>query len=88
MRSFGSSDATDRLCELLSLAENGEQVLITKHGRPIAPAAWGSFENAERLRERSFRNRTPQQRLDWLVEALKLAYASGALEPRRPDDPP
>ncbi|HQW07890.1 MAG TPA: hypothetical protein PK681_09175 [Steroidobacteraceae bacterium] len=47
------------------------------------PSAWGSWEDAEALRRWSFRRRTPEQRLAWLVAALDLAYASGALRPRR-----
>jgi len=49
------------------------------------PEAWGSFEDAEALRRWSFLQRTPEQRLAWLVSALELAYQSGALKPRRPD---
>ncbi len=41
---------------------------------------FGSWEDAETLRKWSFLQRTPQQRLDWLVEALTIAYQSGALE--------
>ncbi len=51
------------------------------------PVAWGSWEDAEALRKWSFMRRTPEQRLDWLVAALNLAYASGALKPRRPEIP-
>jgi hypothetical protein len=47
------------------------------------PSAWGSWEDAEALRRWSFRRRTPEQRLAWLVSALELAYASGAFSPRR-----
>ena len=50
------------------------------------PIAWGSYEDAEALRRWSFRRRTPEQRLAWLVAVLDLAYQSGALTPRRPDD--
>jgi len=42
------------------------------------PGSMGSFESAERLRRWSFRQRSPQQRLDWLIGALEIAYASGA----------
>lgn len=48
------------------------------------PEGWGSFEDAEALRRWSFLQRTPEQRLAWLVAALELAHRSGALEPRRP----
>ncbi len=43
------------------------------------PVGWGSWEDAERLREWSFLERTPEQRLAWLTEALEIAYLSGAL---------
>lgn len=50
------------------------------------PIAWGSYEDAEALRRWSFRRRTPEQRLAWLVAALELAYQTGALVPKRPAD--
>jgi hypothetical protein len=52
-----------------------------------APQGWGSFEDASALRQWSFLRRTPEQRLDWLIEMLEIAYASGALKPRSPDGP-
>lgn len=51
------------------------------------PSEWGSWEDAERWRKRDFRNRTPAKRLDWLIAALELAYRSGAVKVRGPDDP-
>jgi hypothetical protein len=51
------------------------------------PRGWGTFEEAEALRRWSFERRTPEQRLAWLTAALELAYQSGALKPRRPDEP-
>jgi len=47
------------------------------------PHAWGTWQDAEALRRWSFRRRTPAQRLAWLIETLEIAYARGALEPRR-----
>ena len=41
---------------------------------------FGSWQDAEELRKWSFLRRTPQQRLDWLVQALSIAYQSGALK--------
>jgi hypothetical protein len=41
---------------------------------------FGSWQDAEELRKWSFLKRTPQQRLDWLVQALSIAYQSGALK--------
>lgn len=49
------------------------------------PDGWGTFEEAEALRRWAFRQRTPAQRLDWLVEMLEIAYRTGALKPRTPD---
>jgi prevent-host-death family protein len=34
--SVGAYDAKTRLSELLDRVENGEQIVITRHGRPIA----------------------------------------------------
>ena len=53
------------------------------HDQP--PEAWGTFEDAEALRRWSFMRRTPEQRLQWLVSALTIAYESGALQPRTPE---
>jgi len=36
MRSIGAFEAKNRLSELLVAVENGEEVTITKHGRPVA----------------------------------------------------
>lgn len=44
------------------------------------PPGFGSWQDAEDLRKWSFLQRTPQQRLDWLVQALTIAYQRGALK--------
>jgi len=44
----------------------------------------GTYADAERLRKWSFMQRTPQQRLDWLIEVLQIAYQRGAIRPRQP----
>jgi len=36
MRTIGAFEAKNRLSELLLAVENGEEVTITKHGRPVA----------------------------------------------------
>jgi prevent-host-death family protein len=36
MRTIGAFEAKNRLSELLLAAENGEEVMITRHGRPVA----------------------------------------------------
>lgn len=44
-----------------------------------------TFEGLERIRAADLVRTTPQQRLAWLDEALKFAYASGALARARED---
>jgi hypothetical protein len=51
----------------------------------LEPTAWGTWDDAAALRRWSFARRTPAQRLAWLQSALSLAYASGAIRPRRPE---
>lgn len=46
------------------------------------PAGSGSYSDAESLRRWAFLKRTPAERLAWLIEALEIAYRSGALKPR------
>ena len=36
VKRIGAFEAKNRLSELLDAAENGEEVVITKHGRPVA----------------------------------------------------
>ena len=36
MKTIGAFEAKNRLSELLEAAENGEEIMITKHGRPVA----------------------------------------------------
>lgn len=36
MKKIGAFEAKNRLSELLIAAENGEEIMITKHGRPVA----------------------------------------------------
>ena len=35
-RTIGAFEAKNRLSELLQLVENGEEVTITRHGKPVA----------------------------------------------------
>jgi len=60
---------------------------MTEFDPDSTPEAWGTYEDAERLRRWAFLQKTPEQRLAWLVEMLKIAYATGAIKPRRPDAP-
>lgn len=36
MRTIGAFEAKNRLSELLQAVENGEEIMITKHGKPVA----------------------------------------------------
>ena len=36
MHTIGAFEAKNRLSELLDAAENGAEIMITKHGRPVA----------------------------------------------------
>lgn len=49
------------------------------------PVLRGSYEDAVTLQRWSFRQRTPEQRFEWLVSMLRIAYHSGAAKLREPD---
>lgn len=61
MREVGAFEAKNKLSELLDLAEHGEEIVITRHGKEVArlvpPKGRHSVEEAraamERLRERA-----------------------------------
>lgn len=61
MREVGAFEAKNKLSELLDLAEKGEEIVITRHGREVArlvpPARHYSPEEAsaamQRIRERA-----------------------------------
>jgi len=42
------------------------------------PGSFGDWQDAETLRRWSFARRTPQQRLDWLVEVLTISHEAAA----------
>jgi hypothetical protein len=54
--------------------------------RPTVDILLQSPVGFEALRRWSFLQRTPEQRLEWLIQMLEIAYASGAIQPRRPRD--
>jgi hypothetical protein len=47
---------------------------MTRQPAATPPPGFGSWQDAETLRQWSFCQRTPQQRLDWLVAALAIRY--------------
>jgi prevent-host-death family protein len=51
MERIGVFEAKSRLSELLARAENGEEMVITKHGRPIARIVPADPVDRERVRE-------------------------------------
>ncbi len=57
---------------------------MTEFDPQSIPHAWGSYEDAERLRRWAFLRKTPAERLAWMVEMLEIAYATGARQPRNP----
>lgn len=57
---------------------------MKEFGRDEIPVAWGSWEDAEALQRWTFIRKTPEQRLDWLMSMLKIAYQSGAIKPTNP----
>jgi hypothetical protein len=57
---------------------------MSSHSVNEPPAGWGTYADAERLRRWSFEQRTPGQRLQWLVDMLAIAYQSGAIQMRAP----
>jgi len=50
MKTIGAFEAKNRLSELLEAAESGEEVMITKHGRPVAKLT--PVDNFDRARAR------------------------------------
>lgn len=67
MRTIGAFEAKNRLSELLTAAENGEVVMITKHGRPIAKLV--PIDDFDRAKAR--------EAADWLIEFRKKHSLGG-----------
>lgn len=61
MKKIGAFEAKNRLSELLDAAENGEEIMITKHGRPVARL--GPVDKFDRVKAR--------EAADWLMEFRK-----------------
>ena len=54
MREVGAFEAKNKLGALLDWVANGEEVLITRHGKAVARLVPGVLGNAESSREESF----------------------------------
>ena len=71
MREVGAFEAKNRFGQLLDLVEHGEEVTITRHGKPVAqlvPARRGSSRDEARAAVRRIRERAEQRKLgrfDW-----------------------
>lgn len=71
MREVGAFEAKNKLGQLLDLVEHGEEVVITRHGKPVArllPPVGGFDREAARAAVRRMRERAERQRLgrfDW-----------------------
>lgn len=61
VKTIGAFEAKNRLSELLEAAENGEEVMITKHGRPVAKLT--PVDNFDRARAR--------EAIEWMKEFRK-----------------
>jgi prevent-host-death family protein len=71
MHEFGAFEAKNKLGHLLDLVEQGEEVLITRHGREVArlvPARQHASREAARAAVQRIRDRAEQRKLgrfDW-----------------------
>jgi prevent-host-death family protein len=61
MLTIGAFEAKNRLSELLDAADNGEEIMITKHGRPVAKLV--PVETIDRAKAR--------EAAEWLIEFRK-----------------
>jgi len=67
MKTIGAFEAKNRLSELLDAAETGEEVMITKHGRPVAKLVPVAKFDRDRAREAA----------EWLMRTRKERSLGG-----------
>ena len=67
MLTIGAFEAKNRLSELLDAAENGEEIMITKHGRPVAKLV--PVETFDRAKAR--------EAAEWLIHTRKQRSLGG-----------
>jgi prevent-host-death family protein len=67
MLTIGAFEAKNRLSELLDAAENGEEIMITKHGRPVAKLV--PVETIDRAKAR--------EAAEWLIRTRKQRSLGG-----------
>jgi prevent-host-death family protein len=66
-RTIGAFEAKNRLSELLQLVENGEEVTITRHGKPVAKLVPAGQQEPERV----------QEAIEWLKRTRKERQLDG-----------
>jgi prevent-host-death family protein len=67
MKTIGAFEAKNRLSELLDAAENGEEIMITKHGRPVAKLVPVELFDRAKAREAA----------EWLIRTRKQRSLGG-----------
>ena len=67
MKTIGAFEAKNRLSELLDAAENGEEIVITKHGRPVAKL----------VPVKSFDRAKAKEAAEWLIRTRKQRSLGG-----------
>jgi len=67
VKTIGAFEAKNRLSELLEAAENGEEIMITKHGRPVARLVPAAKIDRDRAREAA----------EWLIRTRKERSLGG-----------
>jgi len=77
--------ARPRRCPATARAAEQRTEMTEFDARSI-PEAWGSFEDAEKLRRWAFLQKSPAERLAWMIEMLEIAYATGARQLSPPPD--
>lgn len=81
MREYGAFDAKNKLSALLDMVEQGEEIVITRHGQPVArlvPNSGGIDRVQAQAAAERIRDRAAQAKLggfDWL--ALKADRDAG-----------
>lgn len=70
MRTIALSEARSRLCRLLRLVERGEEIVITRRGRPIARISPATAPKQAVKALAAFRSRMPRWRKP-IVELLR-----------------
>ncbi len=80
MRKVGAFEAKNKLSELLDLAERGEEVVITRHGREVArlvpPKGHPNREEARAAMER-LRARAKALKLNLTLDEIKAYRDEG-----------